>query len=149
MSSVTGHHKDDWCHYVYLRYPKLKKRIEAEQAAVWANKPDDDKFEIKRAGAFGGRNTYGPLLVMLRADKQAVLVRASSDSLSMVLLTLSVAVSKCYSLSDSFPSKVMHEVVNLILAEGNKGVSTLKACINVAELVQAEVRLFPYSYLKR
>lgn len=37
-------------------------------------------------------------------------------------------------------SKVMHEVVNLILAEGNKGVSTLKACINVAELVQAEVR---------
>ena len=36
--------------------------------------------------------------------------------------------------------KVMHEVVNLILAEGNKGVSTLKACIHVAELVQAEVR---------
>lgn len=35
----------------------------------------------------------------------------------------------------------MHEVVNLILADGNKGVSTLKACMNVAELVQAEVRL--------
>lgn len=70
--------KDEWCHYVYSRYPKLKERIEAEQAAVWANKPDDDKFEIKRAGAFGGRNTYGPLLVMLRADKQAVLVRTSS-----------------------------------------------------------------------
>lgn len=33
----------------------------------------------------------------------------------------------------------MHEVVNLILAEGNKGVSTLKACKRVAELVQAEV----------
>lgn len=77
FGSDQGHDKDNWCHYVYVRYPKLKKRIEAEQAAVWANKPDEDKFEIKRAGAFGGRNTYGPLLVMLKADKQAVLVSGS------------------------------------------------------------------------
>lgn len=35
----------------------------------------------------------------------------------------------------------MHEVVNLILANGNSGVSTVKACTHVAELVQAEVRL--------
>lgn len=35
----------------------------------------------------------------------------------------------------------MHEVVNLILASGNSGVSTVKACTRVAELVQAEVRL--------
>ena len=34
----------------------------------------------------------------------------------------------------------MHEVVNLILADGNKGVPTVKACRCVAELVQAEVR---------
>lgn len=37
--------------------------------------------------------------------------------------------------------QVMHEVVNLILASGNSGVSTVKACTHVAELVQAEVRL--------
>lgn len=35
----------------------------------------------------------------------------------------------------------MHEVVNLILASGNSGVSTVKACTRVAELVQAEVGL--------
>ncbi|CAM9586380.1 unnamed protein product, partial [Hapterophycus canaliculatus] len=35
----------------------------------------------------------------------------------------------------------MHEVVNLILANGNGGVSTVKACTHVAELVQAEVNL--------
>lgn len=34
----------------------------------------------------------------------------------------------------------MHEVMNLILASGNTGVSTVKACTRVAELVQAEVR---------
>lgn len=35
----------------------------------------------------------------------------------------------------------MHEVVNLVLAKGNKGVSTITACRRVAELVMAEVRL--------
>lgn len=35
--------------------------------------------------------------------------------------------------------QVMHEVVNLILAAGNRGVPTVKACTHVAELVQAEV----------
>lgn len=34
----------------------------------------------------------------------------------------------------------MHEVVNLILAKGNDGVPTVRACLRVAELVQAEVR---------
>lgn len=33
----------------------------------------------------------------------------------------------------------MHEIVSLCLAEGNKGVPTLKACKQVADLVQAEV----------
>lgn len=33
----------------------------------------------------------------------------------------------------------MHEVVNLCLSEGNRGVPTLKACKQVAELVQQEV----------
>lgn len=41
---------------------------------MWANLPDDKKDDVARKGAFGGRNTYGPLLVMLKADKQAVLV---------------------------------------------------------------------------
>eukprot|EP00752_Nemacystus_decipiens_P002243 g2126.t1 len=90
-------------------YPALKETIEREQAAVWANLKDEDKEKVKTGGSFGGRNTYGPLLVMLKADKQAVLV--------------------------------MHEVVNLILASGNGGVSTVKACTRVAELVQAEVNL--------
>lgn len=36
-------------------------------------------------------------------------------------------------------SQVMHEVVNLCLSEGNRGVPTLKACKHVAELVQQEV----------
>ncbi|CAM9263757.1 unnamed protein product [Scytosiphon promiscuus] len=90
-------------------YPALKESIEREQAAVWANLTDKNKSGVKTGGAFGGRNTYGPLLVMLKADKQAVLV--------------------------------MHEVVNLILATGNKGVPTVKACTHVAELVQAEVNL--------
>lgn len=62
------------CCLVPPRYPALRKRIEAEQAAVWANQPDDKKDDVARTGAFGGRNTYGPLLVMLKADKQAVLV---------------------------------------------------------------------------
>lgn len=35
--------------------------------------------------------------------------------------------------------KVMHEVVNLCLSEGNRGVPTLKACEHVANLVQQEV----------
>lgn len=56
------------------RYPALKESIEREQAAVWANLADDNKEAIKTGGSFGGRNTYGPLLVMLKADKQAVLV---------------------------------------------------------------------------
>ncbi|CAM9937269.1 unnamed protein product, partial [Laminaria digitata] len=90
-------------------YPALKKSIEDEQAAVWAGLADKNKKTVQAKGAFGGRNTYGPLLVMLKAEKQAVLV--------------------------------MHEVVNLILADGNKGVSTVKACRRVAELVQAEVNL--------
>lgn len=41
----------------------------------------------------------------------------------------------------------MHEVVNLILANGNAGVSTVKACTRVAELVQAEVRVCPWMKL--
>eukprot|EP00903_Cladosiphon_okamuranus_P015271 g14112.t1 len=90
-------------------YPALKESIEREQAAVWAKYVDANKDTVKCGGSFGGRNTYGPLLVMLKADKQAVLV--------------------------------MHEVVNLILANGNNGVSTVKACTRVAELVQAEVNL--------
>lgn len=56
------------------RYPALKESIEREQAAVWANLADGNKETIKTGGSFGGRNTYGPLLVMLKADKQAVLV---------------------------------------------------------------------------
>lgn len=35
--------------------------------------------------------------------------------------------------------KVMHEVVNLCLSEGNRGVPTLKACEYVANLIQQEV----------
>lgn len=57
------------------RYPALKESIEREQAAVWANLTDENKKGVKSRGSFGGRNTYGPLLVMLKADKQAVLVR--------------------------------------------------------------------------
>ncbi|CBJ30655.1 mitochondrial DNA-directed RNA polymerase [Ectocarpus siliculosus] len=90
-------------------YPALKESIEREQEAVWANVTDDNKGTVKTSGSFGGRGTYGAFLVMLKADKQAVLV--------------------------------MHEVVNLILASGNKGVSTVRACTRVAELVQAEVNL--------
>lgn len=56
------------------RYPALKESIEREQAAVWANLADDNKFAVKTGGSFGGRNSYGHLLVMLKADKQAVLV---------------------------------------------------------------------------
>ena len=40
----------------------------------------------------------------------------------------------------------MHEVVNLILADGNRGVSTVKACRRVAELVQAEVRIGAFAF---
>lgn len=58
-----------------LRYPALKESIEREQAAVWSNLKDENKEDVKTSGSFGGRNTYGPLLVMLKADKQAVLVR--------------------------------------------------------------------------
>ncbi|CAN0414773.1 unnamed protein product [Pylaiella littoralis] len=90
-------------------YPALKESIEREQAAVWANIKDKNKSDVKSGGSFGGLNTYGPLLVMLKADKQAVLV--------------------------------MHEVVNLILAKGNDGVPTVRACLRIAELVQAEVNL--------
>lgn len=44
---------------------------------MWANLADENKGGIKSGGSFGGRNTYGPLLVMLKADKQAVLVSRS------------------------------------------------------------------------
>lgn len=60
------------------RYPALKESIEREQAAVWANIKDKNKSHVKTSGSFGGRNTYGPLLVMLKADKQAVLVRGAT-----------------------------------------------------------------------
>lgn len=43
---------------------------------MWANLTDDNKGTVKTSGSFGGRGTYGPFLVMLKADKQAVLVRA-------------------------------------------------------------------------
>lgn len=43
----------------------------------------------------------------------------------------------------------MHEVVNLILADGNSGVSTVKACTRVAELVQAEVRLWLWRCIQK
>lgn len=43
---------------------------------MWANLADDNKGTVKTSGSFGGRGTYGPFLVMLKADKQAVLVRA-------------------------------------------------------------------------
>ena len=52
----------------------MKESIEREQAAVWANVTDKNKEAIKTSGSFGGRNAYGHLLVMLKADKQAVLV---------------------------------------------------------------------------
>lgn len=68
------------CRLKKQRYPALKARIEAEQKAVWSNLPDDDKDAIQRGGAFGGRNTYGPLLVMLKPDKQAVLVRLATTA---------------------------------------------------------------------
>lgn len=51
------------------------KRIEQEQAAVWQQVPDADKAMVAKRGTFGGRNVYGPLLVLLKADKLAVLVR--------------------------------------------------------------------------
>lgn len=50
-------------------------RIEEEQAAVWQDMPDNDKDTVAKSGAFGGRSVYGPLLVLLKADKLAVLVR--------------------------------------------------------------------------
>lgn len=62
----------------FQRYPALKESIEREQAAVWANIKDKNKRVVKTGGSFGGRNTYGPLLVMLKADKQAVLVRVTT-----------------------------------------------------------------------
>lgn len=46
---------------------------------MWANLADKNKNDVKTGGAFGGRNTYGPLLVMLKADKQAVLVREKEE----------------------------------------------------------------------
>lgn len=57
------------------RYRPLMKRIEQEQAAVWQQVPDADKAMVAKRGTFGGRNVYGPLLVLLKADKLAVLVR--------------------------------------------------------------------------
>lgn len=50
------------------------ERIEQEQAAVWQKVPDVDKEMVSKSGSFGGRNIYGPLLVLLKADKLAVLV---------------------------------------------------------------------------
>lgn len=41
---------------------------------MWANLTDENKEAVRVGGSFGGRNSYGPLLVMLKADKQAVLV---------------------------------------------------------------------------
>lgn len=57
------------------RYRPLMERIEHEQAAVWQKVPDADKEMVSKSGSFGGRNVYGPLLVLLKADKLAVLVR--------------------------------------------------------------------------
>lgn len=63
------------------RYPALKERIEAEQEAVWAGSPGNASEKSAKAARppslspVEGRDTYGPLLVMLKAEKQAVLVR--------------------------------------------------------------------------
>lgn len=50
---------------------------------MWANVADENKGTIKCGGSYGGRNTYGPLLVTLKADKQAVLVSTTSRGRSM------------------------------------------------------------------
>lgn len=39
--------------------------------------PDSDKDTVAKSGAFGGRSVYGPLLVLLKAEKLAVLVSES------------------------------------------------------------------------
>lgn len=204
------------------------ERIEAEQAAVWEQVKDADKVMVAKGGTFGGRNVYGPLLVLLKADKLAVLVRCwcmketdravlvrrwctketegaedgrlwcICDNAKAILASIKhtvlsprrVAAKLCVPCANvqkyildigrsnfvcclgmsaiavayfkegsaddhslerhaagngklfvSFGwSQVMHEVVNLCLADGNKGVPTLKACKQVAELVQQEVR---------
>lgn len=50
------------------------ERIEAEQAAVWKEMPHA-KVEGRSHHPYGGASIYGPLLVLLKADKLAVLVR--------------------------------------------------------------------------